>query len=136
MLFEADATSSDTEASSERDDTPTPTNEASKNDGQSRVRSRTAAALARNSFRKLSVSLLSYLRAAKAASNPNFASLPGFETLETLLASADAALGGGARRDADVRFFFGKNTHFSKRRDVPREADVPARARAGVPVRD
>ena len=107
MLFEADATSSDTEASSERDDTPTRTREASKNDGQSRVRSRTAAALA-SPFRKLSVSLLSYLRAAKAASNPNFASLPGFETLETLLASADAALGGGARRDADVRFFLEK----------------------------
>ena len=68
MLFEADATSSDTEASSERDDTPTRTREASKNDGQSRVRSRTAAALA-SPFRKLSVSLLSYLRAAKAASN-------------------------------------------------------------------
>ena len=112
MLFEADATSSDTEASSERDDTPTRTREASKNDGQSRVRSRTAAALA-SPFRKLSVSLLSYLRAAKAASNPNFASLPGFETLETLLASADAALGGGARRDADVRFFLEK-THTSR----------------------
>lgn len=112
MLFEADATSSDTEASSERDDTPTRTREASKNDGQSRVRSRTAAALA-SPFRKLSVSLLSYLRAAKAASNPNFASLPGFETLETLLASADAALGGGARRDADVRYFLEK-THTSR----------------------
>ena len=107
MLFETDATSSDTEASSERDDTPKRTfMRDEKNDGVG-VRSRTAAALA-SPFRALSVSLLSYLRAAKAASNPNFA--PGFETLETLLASADAALGGGARRDADARFFSEK-TH-------------------------
>jgi hypothetical protein len=106
--FEDEATSSDTETR----DVPE-TEDAFANRGSTRFTEKTAAARLASPFRALSVSLLSYLRAAKVLHQP-FAPFAPFETLETLLSSAEAALG-GRRRGADASAL-----------DVPDAEDAPS----------
>lgn len=94
--FEDEATSSDTETR----DVPE-TEDAFANRGKrSRFTEKTAAARLASPFRALSVSLLSYLRAAKVLHQP-FAPFAPFAPFETLLSSAEAALV-GRRRGADA----------------------------------
>ena len=83
--FEDEATSSDTETRDVLE-----TEDAFANRGSTRFTEKTAAARLASPFRALSVSLLSYLRAAKVLHQP-FAPFAPFETLETLLSSAEAA---------------------------------------------
>ena len=106
--FEDEATSSDTETR----DVPE-TKDAFANRGSTRFTEKTAAARLASPFRALSVSLLSYLRAAKVLHQP-FAPFAPFETLETLLSSAEAALG-GRRRGAGASAL-----------DVPDAEDAPS----------
>ena len=106
--FEDEATSSDTETRDVLE-----TEDAFANRGSTRFTEKTAAARLASPFRALSVSLLSYLRAAKVLHQP-FAPFAPFETLETLLSSAEAALG-GRRRGADASAL-----------DVPDAEDAPS----------
>ena len=126
--FEDEATSSDTETR----DVPE-TKDAFANRGSTRFTEKTAAARLASPFRALSVSLLSYLRAAKVLHQP-FAPFAPFETLETLLSSAEAALG-GRRRGAGASALDVPDAEDAPSARRTCQADVPARARAGVPVR-
>ena len=126
--FEDEATSSDTETRDVLE-----TEDAFANRGSTRFTEKAAAARLASPFRALSVSLLSFLRAAKVLHQP-FAPFAPFETLETLLSSAEAARRAPPRRGR-LRAGRPRRRGRAFRRDVPRQADVPARARAGVPVR-